>query len=481
MNDLAFTSIDQVKELIQQKKISAEELTTLTINRFAQHDKKIGSALEIFDKASIIERSQNKGPLHGIPGILKDNISQEGRALTCASKILAGYTAPYDATATKRLKNAGAPIVGRANMDEFAMGSSNEYSAYFKCANPWDTTRVAGGSSGGPIAAVSAGLVHWALGSETGGSVRLPASWCGVVGLKPTYGRVSRYGLVAYASSLDQIGIATRTVKDNAHVLSVIAGHDPHDATTINSEPEDYTHNLDGKIPGQLTIGVLENMLYADGVEKEIQERIAAALEVYKKLGATIKPITIPEIDYAAAVYFIISRAEAASNLARFDGVRYGHRTPHYQDLQNMYEKTRAEGFGDDVRARILIGNYVLSVGHASKFYHNARKVQRVISNAMEHAFKSVDVVLAPVHAAPAFKFGACSQNPLAMDLCDYFTCFVNLTHIPALSVPCGLVNNEQLPTAFQLIGPKLSEALLYKIAYAYEQITPWHTMHPTL
>jgi len=481
MNDLAFASIDHLQELINQKKIAPQEIIEFSLKQFAQHDKKLGCALETFESASITERSQKNGPLHGIPGILKDNINQEGRTLTCGSKILAGYTAPYDATATKKLKEAGAPIVGRANMDEFAMGSSNEYSAYFNCANPWDTTRVAGGSSGGPIASVAAGLVPWALGSETGGSVRLPASWCGVVGLKPTYGRISRYGLVAYASSLDQIGIATRTVKDNARILSIVAGHDPHDATTVNTKPEDYTQHLDGKLPENITIGVLENMLYADGVEKEIQERISAALDVYKKLGATIKPIKIPEIDYAAAVYFIISRAEAASNLARFDGVRYGHRAAHYQNLQNMYEKTRAEGFGADVRARILIGNYVLSVGHASQFYHNARKVQRVMSNAMEQAFKDFDVLLAPVHAAPAFKFGACNQNPLAMDLCDYFTCFVNLTHIPALSVPCGFVSNNQLPTAFQLIGPKLSEALLYKVAHAYEYITPWHTMHPKL
>lgn len=481
MDNYAFLSITQLQELIAQKKINSKELVQFCLDRFAQHDKKLNCALELFDAQSVLDVSAKTGTLCGIPGILKDNIAQQGRSLTCGSKILAGFVSPYDATATQLLKQAGALLVGRANMDEFAMGTSNEYSAYGPCTNPWDITRVAGGSSGGPVAAVAAGMVPWALGSETGGSVRTPASWCGIVGLKPTYGLISRYGLVAYGSSLDQIGIATQTVADNARILSVIAGQDQLDSTTLACQKTDYTCGLDGKLPEKFTLGVIENMLYAEGVEKEVQDRILAAIEEYKKLGATIKLISIPEIDYGAAVYFIVSRAEAASNLARFDGVRYGYRVPSSVDLQDMYEQTRTEGFGKEVRARILVGNYVLSVGHAAQFYHNARKVQQLMTLAIDQAFKDVDVMLTPVTSAPAFKLGAFAKDPLAMDLTDYFTCFASLTHIPALSVPCGFVYNNQLPTAFQLIGPQRSEALLYKVAHAYEQVTPWHTMHPKL
>lgn len=478
MDMCAFATIDELRALIAHNKVGASELLGYFCQRFERYDKQLGTALEIFDQPSIVQASSQQGPLYGIPGILKDNIAQSGRKLTCGSKILQGFVSPYDATASARLKQAGALLVGRANCDEFAMGSSNEYSAYFNCANPWDTSRVAGGSSGGPVAAVAAGLVPWALGSETGGSVRLPASWCNVVGLKPTYGRVSRYGLVAYASSLDQIGVVTRTVRENAQVFSVIAGHDVHDATSVQQPTHDYTNNLNGTLPAGLTIGVLENMLYAEGVNKQVQERILAAIEEYKKLGARIKMVSVPEIDYGAAVYFIVSRAEAASNLARFDGVRYGFRAQNAKDLQDMYEQTRAQGFGREVCTRILIGNYVLSIGHADAFYHNAKKVQRLMTACVNNVFKEVDVLLAPVHAAPAFTFGSCDKDPLAMDLTDYFTCFANLTQIPALSVPCGFVDGN-LPTAFQLAGPKLSESVLYQVAHAYEQQTAWHTMTP--
>lgn len=478
MDMCAFATIDELRALIAHKKVSPSELLGYFCQRFERYDKQLGTALELFDQFSIVQASSQQGPLYGIPGILKDNIAQSGRALTCGSKILQGFVSPYDATASVRLKQAGALLLGRANCDEFAMGSSNEYSAYFNCANPWDTSRVAGGSSGGPVAAVAAGLVPWSLGSETGGSIRLPASWCNVVGLKPTYGRVSRYGLVAYASSLDQIGVVTRTVRENAQVFSVIAGHDAYDATSVQQPADDYTKNLTGTLPAGLTIGVIKNMLYADGVNKQVQERILAAIEEYKKLGARIKMISIPEIDYGAAVYFIVSRAEAASNLARFDGVRYGFRAQNAKDLQDMYEQTRAQGFGKEVRTRILIGNYVLSIGHADAFYHNAKKVQRLITSCVDNVFKEVDVLMMPVHAAPAFTFGACDKDPLAMDLTDYFTCFANLTQIPALSVPCGFVD-DNLPTAFQLAGPKMSESLLYQIAHAYEQQTVWHTMTP--
>jgi len=480
MNKLAFATIDTLKELFAQKKISREELATFFSDRFKKFNKDLGSALEIFDVPSILQKSKVEGSLTGIPGLLKDNIAQENRTLTCASKILEGFVSPYDATASKRLKNEGALLMGRANMDEFAMGASNEYSAYFKCHNPWNLDCVPGGSSGGSVAAVAAGLVPWALGSETGGSVRLPAAFCGIVGLKPTYGLVSRYGLVAYASSFDQIGIATRTVKDNAHILSAIAGKDSSDSTSVQVDKKDYAKSLDGKIPKGLTIGVLENMLHVEGMLPEVKVLVENAIKEFEKLGAKIKPIKIPVIDYSAAVYFVLSRAEAASNLARFDGVRYGLRDKDSQTVDEMYRQTRHDGFGEEIRLRILTGNYVLSVGHAADFYSNAKKVQRLMRAHLDDVFKNIDVLLAPTQAAPAFKIGAYAEDHLQLDLMDFFTCFANITGIPALSIPCGFESNN-LPIGFQLIGPHLSEELLFKVADAYERKTPWHQMHPSL
>ncbi len=479
MNNLAFATITDLKNKLAHKEISREELLSYFLDRFQKYNKQLGAALEVFDKKSILEKSSDHGSLAGIPGILKDNISQGDRSLTCGSKILQGFVSKYDATAVKRLKAEGALLVGRANMDEFAMGASNEFSAYFKCHNPWDHERVPGGSSGGSVASVAAGLVPWALGSETGGSVRLPAAFCGIVGLKPTYGLVSRFGLVAYASSFDQIGIATRTVRDNAQVLSVIAGHDVSDSTTQPVERKSYDVNLNGKLPEGLTIGILDNMLNAEGMNLEVQQLIENAVKELEKLGATIKPIKIPVIDYSAAVYFILSRAEAASNLARFDGVRYGYRDKKAVTLDEMYRRTRYNGFGDEVRFRILIGNYVLSAGHSADFYNNAKKVQRLMRAKMDEAFANVDLLLAPTHGAPAFKIGTYDQDHLQLDLMDYFTCFVNITGVPSLAVPCGFTN-DKLPTGFQLIGPQLSEELLFKVGDAYEQQTPWHTMHPS-
>jgi len=478
MKELAFATIDDLQKKLALDEISREELLTFFIRRFEKYNKQLGAALEVFDETSILKKSCDKGNLVGIPGLLKDNIAQEGRSLTCASKILKGFVSPYDATASARLKNEGALLVGRANMDEFAMGASNEFSAYFKAHNPWDLERVPGGSSGGSIAAVAAGLVPWALGSETGGSVRLPAALCGVVGLKPTYGLVSRFGLVAYASSLDQIGIATRTVKDNAKVLSVIAGQDPCDSTTRPVKQRDYTKNLNGKLPRKLTIGILENMLYAEGMEPEVQQLIGAAIKELEKLGAIIKPIKVPVIDYGAAVYFILSRAEAASNLARFDGVRYGYRDKNAKTLDEMYRRTRHDGFGEEIRLRILVGNYVLSVGHATDFYRNAKKVQSLMRTKIDETFKDVDLLLAPTQAAPAFKIGKYDKDHLQLDLMDFFTCFANITGIPGLALPCGFTK-EKLPIGFQLFGPHMSEELLLNVGYAYEQVTPWHTMHP--
>lgn len=477
MKLFAFANIDELRHALDTKQISREELADYFYARFAKHDNQLGSMLELFDRESVMRASAQSGALAGIPGVLKDVIAQQGRHLTCASRILKGFVAPYDATATQRLKQSGALLLGRANCDEFAVGSSNEYSAYFNVHNPWDTSRIPGGSSGGSVVAVAAGLVPWALGTETGGSVRLPAALCGVVGLKPTYGLISRYGVVAYASSFDQIGITTRTVKDTAHVLSVIAGSDAHDATTKPVAQKDYTKTLDGKLSEGLTVGVLENMLYAPGMNPEVQERVEAAIKHLEKLGARIKKITIPVLDYSAAVYFVLSRAELASNLARFDGVRYGLRASNVRDVQNMYMRTRHDGFGREVRARILIGNYMLSAGYSRQFYTNAKKVQCMMAAEVAKVFKDVDVLLAPTHAAPAFKIGACDNDPLANALMDFFTCFANIIGIPGLALPCGFV--EGLPVGFQLLAPALGEELLLKIGHAYEQVTPWHTTHP--
>jgi aspartyl-tRNA(Asn)/glutamyl-tRNA(Gln) amidotransferase subunit A len=478
MNSLAYATIDELKQKLENKEISQKELLQYFLDRFKKYDSELNSAIEVFDGNSILERSELKGKLAGIPGLIKDNIAQKDRYLTCGSNILKGFKSTYDSTVTERLKKSGALLIGRANLDEFAMGSSTETSAFGITKNPWDFERVPGGSSGGSIAAVAAGLIPWALGSETGGSVRQPAAFCGIVGLKPTYGLISRYGLVAYASSLDQIGIATRTVKDNALVLSEIGGHDLKDSSSLSVEKKDYTNIIDGQIPKDLKIGIIDNALNVNGLDEDVRSLVESTIGVFEELGAKVKRVTIPSLDYSAAAYFIISRAEAASNLARFDGVRYGFRAKNSSSLNEMYEDTRHDGFGDDVRLRILVGNYVLSAGHAGEFYQNAKKVQRIMRKDFEDVFKDVDVLISPVQSTPAFKFGAFSQDKLQMDLQDYFTCFANLTGLPALALPCGF-SKDKLPIGFQLIGPHLSEAMLYKIGYAYENVTKWHKMHP--
>lgn len=478
MNNYAFATIGQLREALQQKKITQAQLIAFFIERFKKYDKDLGSALQIFDVTSIEKTCSGKGPLQGIPGLIKDTICQKDRITSCASKMLEQFHSPYDATAVARLKQSGAALLGRANCDEFAMGSSGENSAFGLTKNPWDPSRVPGGSSSGSAAAVAAGLVPWALGTETGGSVRQPAALCGIVGLKPTYGLVSRYGLVAYGSSLDQIGVMTRTVHGNALVLSTIAGHDMYDSTSLPVEHADYTQHLTGKIKEGLSIGVLDNALHTEGVAPEVVQAIEDSIKVYEKLGANVRRVTVPTMDYAAAVYFILSRAEAASNLARYDGVRYGYRDKEARTLGQMYTQTRQKGFGDEVKARILVGNYVLSAGHAEAFYNNAEKVRRLMRKEFNDLFKDVDVLLSPVCPTPAFKIGAFTDNKLQMDLQDYFTCAMNLTGIPAISIPCGM-SGSGLPIGMQLIGPHLSEGLLLQTAHAYEQETPWHTMHP--
>jgi len=479
MDSLAFATIQQLSQKLENKEMSHEEVLDYFLERFSKYDGDLLSALEVFDRDSILEQFTTEGFLRGIPGIFKDNICQEGRVVSCASKILENFVSSYDATATKRLKKSGALIVGRANCDEFAMGSSTETSAFAKTKNPWDKTRVPGGSSGGSAAAVAAGLVPWALGSDTGGSVRQPSAYCGTVGIKPTYGLVSRYGLIAYASSLDQIGVITRSVYDNALIFSSIAGHDLKDSSSLFVNKKDYTANLDGKVKEGLRIGIIEDALTAEGMDGEIASAVESAIGVLEKLGAKVKRVSLSTLDYSAAAYFVISRAEATSNLARFDGVRYGFRSKESDTLHDMYTNTRHDGFGDEVKIRMMVGNYVLSAGHAGQFYENAKKVQNLIRREFKTVFNDVDLLIMPTHPNPAFTFGAFDVDKLQMDLQDYFTCPMNLAGIPAISIPCGMTKKTNLPIGFQIIGSHLSEELIYQTAYAYEQETEWHTMHP--
>ncbi len=478
MKDLAFKTIKELKELLENGEVTHEEILDYYIERAKKH-KDLGAVLEVFDKESVLDSFKSLGILSAIPGYIKDNICQKDRISSCASKILENFSSNYNATVVERLQKEGAFLLGRTNMDEFAMGSSGETSAFGKTKNPWDKTRVPGGSSSGSAAAVAAGLAPWALGSDTGGSVRQPAAFCGIVGLKPTYGLNSRYGLIAYGSSLDTVGIFTRTVYDNALVLSAIAGLDLKDSSSLSVEKKDYTQRLDGSLPKDLTIGVIDDALEAEGLHPDVKKNVEDAIKVYEEMGAKVKRVRIKSLEYCAASYFIISRAEAASNLARFDGVRYGMRVKE-KDLTDMYEQTRHDGFGTEVKARIMVGNYVLSVGHAGDYYDNAQRVRRAIRQELDDAFRNVDVLVMPTQSAPAFKFGAYDDDKLAMDLQDYFTAPANLSGVPALSVPIGF-SQEKMPIGMQLIGPRLSEGLLYQAAYAYQQKTDWHTQHPDI
>lgn len=481
MHELSFATIKDIKQGLESKKYSNQEVLQYFLQQFALHDPKVKSALEIFDEKSILEKARSKGTLNGIPGIIKDNICQKDRIASCASKMLENFKATYDATAIERLKEQGALLVGRANLDEFAMGSSTETSAFFKTTNPWNSKCVPGGSSGGSIAAVAAGMVPWSLGSETGGSVRHPAAFCGVVGLKPTYGSVSRYGLIAYGSSLDQIGVSTRTVHDAALVYSAIAGHDPKDASSlVQLTQKDYAKNLTGKIPAGLRIGLVTNAIDNENLDPQVRELTLQATKTLESLGAKVIPVELSTMDYGAATYFIISRAEAASNLSRFDGVRYGYRAQDSKNLSELYIKSRSQGFGKEVKFRMMVGNYVLSAGFADKFYHNAQKVQSLIRQDYKNVFKECDVLVLPSQACAAFEFGKFDNNKLQMDLQDYFLCTANLAGIPAMSVPCGFTK-ENMPVGFQLVGPHLSEELLFQVGDAYQQVTDWHRKYPTL
>jgi aspartyl-tRNA(Asn)/glutamyl-tRNA(Gln) amidotransferase subunit A len=417
-------------------------------------------------------------PLGGVPIAIKDVINVLGDPCTCSSKILQGYIAPYDATVITKLREAGAVLCGRTNMDEFAMGSSTENSSWGVTRNPWDLSRIPGGSSGGSAAAVGGHEAFAALGTDTGGSIRQPAALCSCVGMKPTYGRVSRYGLVAFASSLDQIGTFTKTVEESAMLLEVIAGHDPRDNTSVNRPVPKYTHALHQGVKG-LRLGVPKEYFIA-GIDPEIEKAVRAAIDVYRRQGAEIVEVSLPHTKYAVAVYYIIATAECSANLARFDGVRYGRRAANPQDILDLYGRTRAEGFGPEVKRRIILGTYVLSSGYYDAYYNRAQKVQRLIAEDFRVAFEQCDALLTPTSPTAAFKIGERTQDPLQMYLADIFTIAVNLAGTCGISIPCGFTS-EKLPIGLQIIGPRWGEECMFRVAHAYEQATAWHREKPPL
>ncbi|HXE79190.1 MAG TPA: Asp-tRNA(Asn)/Glu-tRNA(Gln) amidotransferase subunit GatA [Vicinamibacterales bacterium] len=420
------------------------------------------------ERAEALDAAPGDGPLRGVPFAVKDNICTRGIATTASSRILRGYVPPYDATVITRLIAAGAVLVGKTNCDEFAMGSSTENSAFGPTRNPWDTSRAPGGSSGGSAAAVAAGFVPFALGSDTGGSVRQPAALCGLVGLKPTYGRVSRCGLLAFGSSLDQIAPMTWTVRDTALVMNVIAGHDPADSTSAAEPVPDYAAALDGRLEG-VRLGVPRHLL-REGVDDDLLALFDAAIERMRAAGAQATEIELPHARYAIPVYYLVATAEASSNLARYDGVRYGHRSPRSDTLRHMYDRTRDEGFGPEVKRRIMLGTYVLSAGYYDAYYLKAQQVRTLIRRDYDRAFESVDVVVMPTTPAPAFRLGEKVDDPLQMYLEDVFTVSANLGGLPALSVPCGLTQGR-LPVGLQLIGRMFDERTLLRVGDAYERV----------
>lgn len=417
--------------------------------------------------ADQLDAGDRRGPLHGVPLALKDNIVARGLPASAGSKMLDGYTSPFDATVVERLEAAGAVIVGTTRCDEFAMGSSTENCAYGPVRNPWDPARTPGGSSGGSAAAVAAGLVPIALGSDTGGSIRQPAALCGIVGVKPTYGRVSRYGLIAFASSLDQIGPLTKTTREAAQVLEVISGHDPRDATSSTRPVPSFTEALTGDVRG-LRIGVPRHLL-ADGVDPEVLAAFDDALDVARSLGAEVSEVALPHSSHAIAVYYLIATAEASANLARFDGVRYGHRAEAPATLAALYERSRSEGFGPEVKRRILLGTYVLSAGYYDAYYRKAQQVRALIARDYTAALEQVDLIALPTSPVPAFTLGERVDDPLQMYLADVFTVGVNLAGLPAISVPCGLTSGR-LPVGLQCIARPWEEATMLRMADAYER-----------
>src|SRR4249919_3066092 len=477
MNLAAFT-LHEAREKLRKGEFSAQELTEAVFRRICETEEKLHSYITLFHDTALKEAKQadewlktdtNPHSLLGIPIAVKDNFLTRGIRTTCASKFLENFIPPYDCTTVKKLRASGAIIIGKTNLDEFAMGSSAENSAFFATRNPWDTDRVPGGSSGGSAAALAADQCIAALGTDTGGSIRQPAAFCGVVGLKPTYGRVSRYGIIAFASSMDQVAPMTKDVRDCALMLEAIASYDPADSTSANRPVPQYSASLTGDVKG-LRIGIPKEY-FVSGIQPDVEQAVRTAVRQLERNGAAIKEISLPHTDYAVAVYYIIATAEASSNLARYDGMRYGHRA-RAKDLTETYMLSRAEGFGPEVKRRIMLGTYALSAGYYDAYYLKAQRVRTLLTRDFEEAFKKVDAIVAPVSPTAAFKLGEKVDDPLAMYLADIYTVTADLAGIPGISVPCGQTK-ENMPIGLQILGKHFDEATVLRVAHAYETGVP--------
>jgi len=478
--------VSDLHELLHKKELKVTDLVDESYKRIGQVEDKVQSFLTLDEERAMqsaklldekLATDSQKGLLFGMPIGVKDNIVTKGLRTTCASKILENFDPIYDATVVQKLQQAETVTIGKLNMDEFAMGSSNENSAFKMTRNPWDLDRVPGGSSGGSAASVAAGEVLFSLGSDTGGSIRQPASFCGVVGMKPTYGRVSRFGLVAFASSLDQIGPITRTVEDNAYLLQAISGLDPMDSTSANVDVPSFASALTGDVKG-LKIAVPKEYL-GEGVNETVRQSVLDALKVLESLGAVWEEVSLPHSKYALAAYYLLSSSEASANLARFDGVRYGYRTPDAENLIDLYKKTRAEGFGDEVKRRIMLGTFALSSGYYDAYYKKAQQVRTLIKKDFEDVFAKYDVIVGPTTPTSAFKIGENIEDPLTMYANDILTIPLNLAGLPGISVPCGF--DAGLPLGLQIIGKYFDEATIYRVAHAFEQATDFHKQKPEL
>ena len=478
-------TIQGASDLLQSRQVSSVELTKSVLDRIKTTDSQVNALVTVteelaLDQAKQADSSISKGlsgPLTGVPMVLKDNICTQGIITTCSSKMLQNFVPTYNATVARKLYSQGSVLVGKANLDEFAMGSSTENSALFSTKNPWDSSRVPGGSSGGPAAAVAANECIFSLGSDTGGSIRQPAAFCGVVGLKPTYGRVSRYGLIAFASSLDQIGPITKDVTDAALVLSAISGQDPLDATSLEQRVPNYVNYLHTGVKG-LRIGIPEEYFNQD-INPEIKESILKSIDVFENLGAVVEYVSLPLTKYALAVYYILAPSEASANLARYDGVKYGFSSDEADDMWDALEETRQIGFGSEVKRRILLGTYALSSGYYDAYYLKAQKVRTLIRQEFDEIFTKYDLLLSPTSPSVAFDLGEKMNDPVNMYLNDVFTQPANIAGLPAISIPCGFFDG--LPIGLQLMANHLGEESLLKAAYAYEQSTDWHTIKPAI
>jgi aspartyl-tRNA(Asn)/glutamyl-tRNA(Gln) amidotransferase subunit A len=478
-------TLAQLSHALQTKEISSVELTQHFLDRIQQQDKHINSYITVCQEFALEQAKTadgriadgKAGPLTGIPFAQKDIFCTQGIKTSCASKMLDNFIAPYNATLIEKFNQAGAVTLGKTNMDEFAMGSSNENSYYGATKNPWDLNRIPGGSSGGTAAAVAARLAPAGTGTDTGGSIRQPAALCGITGLKPTYGRISRYGMIAFASSLDQAGPLAQTAEDAALMMNIMAGHDPKDSTSIDLAVPDYTATLADDIKG-LKIG-LPKEYFENGLDADVKTAVEASIHLYQSLGAEIIDISLPHTQYAASAYYVIAPAECSSNLARYDGVRYGYQCHQPTNLEDLYKRSRSEAFGDEVKRRIMIGTYVLSSGYYDAYYRKAQKIRRLIRDDFIQAFKTVDVILTPSTPTPAFNIGEKSQDPVAMYLSDVYTIAVNLAGLPGLSMPAGF-SSDHLPIGVQLIGNLFEEAKLLNVAHQYQQHTDWHRRLPS-